>query len=61
MALYHEGVVSFKIFQALRLESVGLPVFLADTTVPPPIRTQAMDIGLTMKLNENAKAVQANK
>jgi len=58
-ALYHEGVISFDLFKTLRLESVGLPVFLADGSVPPPIRTQAMDIGLTMKLNENAKAAQA--
>ena len=61
LALYHEGVISFQLFQQLRLESVGLPVFLTDTSVAPPIRTQAMDMGTTMKLNENAKAVQATK
>jgi hypothetical protein len=58
LQLYHEGVISFETFQQLRLESVGLSVALADTTVPPPIRANAMNMKDTMTLNENAKAVQ---
>lgn len=36
--LYDEGVIAFDTFQRLRLQSVGLPEILADTSIPPPLR-----------------------
>lgn len=51
-ALYHEGVLSWRTYQRLRLESVGLPPMLADTSVPPPMRLGAQTMEEAVKLRE---------
>lgn len=51
-ALYHEGAISWRTYQRLRLESVGLPPMLADTSVPEPMRLGAQTMGDAIKLRE---------
>ncbi len=58
-ALYHEGIISWKSFQRLRLEAVGLLPILADPTVKPPMRMLAQTMDEALKLHENPKP--ANK
>ena len=51
-ALYHEGHISWKTAQRLRLESVGLPPILADSSVAPPMRLMAQTMQEAIKLRE---------